>query len=110
MTLRELLGRPSGRIDDPRPITPTEEVAISVLGTHAQDAVVAFEVDRLDADHNVDWTVSVRGRAWALSEVEDAEWRRVMDRPRPWADRPGLRMFQLVMAELVGHQREENSR
>ena len=57
----------------------------SVLGTYARDAMLAFEVDHVDHDRHVGWSVVARGRGWA--EVDPGELTRIREgwQPRPWA-------------------------
>jgi uncharacterized protein len=57
----------------------------SVLGTYAPNAMVAFEVDHIDHDRHVGWSVVARGRAWA--EVDPDEVTRIREgwQPRSWA-------------------------
>ena len=56
----------------------------SVLGTHGRDSMLAFEVDHVDHDRHVGWSVVARGRAWA--EVDPGEVTRIRQgsQPRPW--------------------------
>lgn len=57
----------------------------SILGTYGRDAMLAFEVDHVDHDRHVGWSVLARGRGWA--EVDPHEVARIREgwRPRPWA-------------------------
>ncbi len=57
----------------------------SILGTYGRNAMLAFEVDHLDHERHVGWSVVARGRSWA--EVDPGEVARIRDawQPRPWA-------------------------
>jgi nitroimidazol reductase NimA-like FMN-containing flavoprotein (pyridoxamine 5'-phosphate oxidase superfamily) len=57
----------------------------SILGTYGRNAMLAFEVDHLDHERHVGWSVVARGRAWA--EVDPDEITRIREvwQPRPWA-------------------------
>ena len=57
----------------------------SLLGTHGRDAMLAFEVDHIDHERHVGWSVVARGRSWA--EVDAEELARIGSswQPRPWA-------------------------
>jgi nitroimidazol reductase NimA-like FMN-containing flavoprotein (pyridoxamine 5'-phosphate oxidase superfamily) len=57
----------------------------SILGTHSRDAMLAFEVDHVDHDRHVGWSVVARGRG--RFEVDPVEVARIREgwQPRPWA-------------------------
>ena len=59
--------------------------AYSILGTYGRNAMLAFEVDHVDHDRHVGWSVVARGRGWA--EVDPDEVTRIRQewQPRPWA-------------------------
>lgn len=59
--------------------------AYSVLGTYGRNAMLAFEIDHVDHERHVGWSVVARGRGWA--EVEPDEITRIREawQPRPWA-------------------------
>ena len=42
----------------------------SLLGTYGRNAMLAFEVDDVDHDRHVGWSVVARGRAWAELDTE----------------------------------------
>ena len=49
----------------------------SLLGTYGRNAMLAFEVDHIDHDRHVGWSVVARGRGWA--EVDPAQVARIRD-------------------------------
>jgi hypothetical protein len=57
----------------------------SILGTHGRDAMLAFEIDHIDHDRHVGWSVVARGRSWA--ETDPGALARIREgwQPRPWA-------------------------
>ena len=57
----------------------------SILGTYGRNAMLAFEVDHLDHESHVGWSVVARGRGWA--EVDPDQLARIRESwpPRPWA-------------------------
>jgi uncharacterized protein len=56
----------------------------SVLGTYGRDAMVAFEVDHIDHERHLGWSVVARGRSWAEVDPEVLlDIRRTWE-PRPW--------------------------
>lgn len=67
----------------------------SLLGTYGRNAMLAFEVDHLDHDRHLGWSVVARGRGWAESDVDVLEAIRGVWQPRPWA--AGQRQLVLRM-------------
>lgn len=67
--------------------------AYTLLGTHARDTMVAFEVDDLDPDRRAGWSVVARGRAWA--ETDRAELARIRAECAPHSWAPGKRNVYL---------------
>ncbi|HET6561201.1 MAG TPA: pyridoxamine 5'-phosphate oxidase family protein [Marmoricola sp.] len=59
--------------------------AYSILGTYGRDAMLAFEVDHLDYERHVGWSVVVRGRGWAELEPDEITRIRAAWQPHPWA-------------------------
>ena len=57
----------------------------SILGTYGRNAILAFEVDHMDDDRHVGWSVVARGRGWAETEPEEIARIREAWQPRPWA-------------------------
>jgi hypothetical protein len=49
--------------------------AYSALGTYGRNAMLAFEVDHLDQDRRIGWSVVARGRSWG--ETDAAEVARI---------------------------------
>ncbi len=57
----------------------------SLLGTYGRNTMLAFEVDQLDHDRLVGWTVTARGRAWAETDPAAISAMRAAWAPHPWA-------------------------
>ncbi len=57
----------------------------SLLGTYGRNAMLAFEVDHIDYERHVGWSVVARGRGWAEVEPEEIARIRAASTPRPWA-------------------------
>ena len=76
----------------------------SVLGTYARNALVAFEVDRLDEAAQLGWSVVARGRCNAV--LDPSELRRVshLAGPRPWAKGQRTLLLALHWRELTGRR------
>lgn len=76
----------------------------SLLGTHATDGVVAFEVDQIDHERQRGWSVVARGRMEAVHDHEDIERIRRVWEPRPWASGTRSLYLRLPFGELTGRQ------
>jgi uncharacterized protein len=59
--------------------------AYSVLGTYGRNAMLAFEIDHIDHERHVGWSVVARGRGWAEAEPDEITRIREAWQPRPWA-------------------------
>lgn len=73
-----------------------------VLGRHAQDAALVFEVDYADYGWQRGWSVVVRGTGRVLDQL--SEVRRVDDiwPPRPWAAGDRSTLVHLAWTEISG--------
>lgn len=76
----------------------------SVLGLHARDAVVAFEVDQLDQDQHHGWSVLARGRSEAVTDAEELERIEAVCPPRPWASGNRPLFLRIAWTELSGRK------
>jgi hypothetical protein len=74
----------------------------SMLGTYGPGSLVAFEVDRIDYERHLGWSVLARGRAHAVTD--QAVIKRIYGTwpPRPWADGPRSLFLGLPWDELTG--------
>lgn len=76
----------------------------SVLARHLVGRPMAFEVDEFSRSEQVGWSVLARGHGNPVAPSLEATWMTVMDRPRPWVDRPGTRLFMLTWTSLTGRR------
>lgn len=76
----------------------------SVLGLHARDAVVAFEVDQLDQDQHHGWSVMARGRSEAVTDAGLLERIEAVCPPQPWAGGNRPLFLRIVWTELTGRK------
>ncbi|MFL6023719.1 MAG: pyridoxamine 5'-phosphate oxidase family protein [Marmoricola sp.] len=76
----------------------------TLLATHGQDAVVAFEVDHFDQVTRTGWSVLVRGRTEPVFDsAEIAHIRQIWD-PVPWADGSRNLYLRLTVATMSGRR------
>lgn len=75
--------------------TPT-----GLLGELAHDVTVAFQVDDVDAETQIAWSVLVRGRARELTEAERAD--RSMTIPEPWAGGERNLLLRISVEQISG--------
>ena len=68
----------------------------SVLGSHADGSLLAFEVDGFDHERQRGWSVVVRGRSRVVTDAADLEQVRKVWEPRPWAS--GARTLYVAIA------------
>ena len=76
----------------------------SVLGRHARDALVAFEVDRLDQDQQHGWSVLARGRAEAVTDPGELDRIEATCAPRPWAAGNRALFLRIAWTEVTGRK------
>lgn len=76
----------------------------SVLGTHARNAQVAFEVDHFDYEHHKGWSVMARGRAESVTDPDEIRHINEVWPPRSWADGPRNLYFRMPWSELSGRR------
>lgn len=76
----------------------------SVLGTHAGDSSLAFQVDNFDYEYHRGWSVLATGRGDLVEAADEIAHIRAVWEPRPWAagDRPIY--VRLAWEDLTGRQ------
>jgi nitroimidazol reductase NimA-like FMN-containing flavoprotein (pyridoxamine 5'-phosphate oxidase superfamily) len=79
-------------------------VPYGLLGTVGRDAVLALEVDRVDAQTHDGWSVVVQGRASVVDDPD--ELRRIRDtaEPDPWAGGIRRMYLRLRWREISGRR------
>lgn len=76
----------------------------SLLGTHGRDAMVAFEVDSIDASTQQGWSVVARGRAEVVRDPEQVEHIRAVSEPPTWASGGRALLLRIRWRELTGRR------
>ena len=74
----------------------------SELSTYGWNVDLAFEVDRLDHDSRLGWSVVAFGRAEAVEDPDEIQRIRRADDPDPWAPGPRHLYVRLAWRELTG--------
>lgn len=57
----------------------------SILGSYGRNAMLAFEIDHIDHERHLGWSVVARGRSWAEVDPDQLAAIRESWAPRPWA-------------------------
>ena len=75
-----------------------------VLGQHASNGRIAFEVDHLDPDTRSGWSVVATGPGELVEDLDELSMIRMFGNPEPWA--PGSRLLYIRLAwdELTGRR------
>jgi nitroimidazol reductase NimA-like FMN-containing flavoprotein (pyridoxamine 5'-phosphate oxidase superfamily) len=76
----------------------------SALGTHGWNSRLAFEVDRLDAEQHVGWSVVARGRGEMVEDRTELGLIRGFHDPKPWAGGSRVLYLRLRWDELTGRR------
>ena len=74
------------------------------LGAAMEGSVVAFEVDRFDADERTGWSVLVKGRAELVTE-SPLQTRLLTTGLRPWRDRVQRPEWVVIRPDIVTGRR-----
>ena len=74
----------------------------SVLGSHARNSLVAFEIDHLDPGQDHSWSVVVRGRCEFIDDPRDLETPGETKRPTAWAAGSRNLFLRLPLTEVTG--------
>ena len=75
-----------------------------VLGRHASRGRVAFEVDEIDRDSRVGWSVVASGHARVVEDPAEVALIRAFRDPVPWAEGSRLLYVRLVWHTLTGRR------
>jgi nitroimidazol reductase NimA-like FMN-containing flavoprotein (pyridoxamine 5'-phosphate oxidase superfamily) len=75
-----------------------------VLGQHAWNSRIAFEIDHVDTETRSGWSVLATGTGQLVEDAEELAVVRAFRNPQPWA--PGTRLLyvRLVWDELTGRR------
>lgn len=76
----------------------------SILGMHAWNSQMAFEVDHIDPEHRTGWSVVATGRGTVVED--DVELRRIQSgpQPSPWAGGQRWLFVRLRWDDLTGRR------
>lgn len=78
--------------------------ASSLLASHVGGALVAFEVDHLEPDRHLGWSVLARGTAEIIDDPRRLERIRRLAPPAPWAEGPRDLYVRIIWTALTGRQ------
>ena len=76
----------------------------SLLASHARGAVVAFEVEHLETDRLLGWSVLARGRAEVVDDPRHVDRIRRLAQPIPWAGGSRNLYVEIIWTTLTGRQ------
>jgi nitroimidazol reductase NimA-like FMN-containing flavoprotein (pyridoxamine 5'-phosphate oxidase superfamily) len=74
----------------------------SVLGSHARNSLVAFEIDHLDPGKDHSWSVVVRGQCEFIDDPRDLDTADETKRPTAWAAGSRNLFLRLPLTEVTG--------
>ena len=74
----------------------------SILGTYGCLGDIAFEVDHVDAESHLGWSVVAVGRGEMLENAEEIEEVRWAHHLEPWAEGPRTLFIRLRWREVTG--------
>ena len=74
----------------------------SALGTYGVHHSVAFEVDHFDYETHTGWSVTIRGRAVAVTDPHELQRLKKIWAPRPWAEGSRNLHLQIPWTEISG--------
>jgi nitroimidazol reductase NimA-like FMN-containing flavoprotein (pyridoxamine 5'-phosphate oxidase superfamily) len=75
-----------------------------VLGKHAWNGRIAFEVDHVDTDSKSGWSVLATGPGALVEDAEELALVRAFRNPQPWAPGSRLLYVRLVWDGLSGRR------
>jgi uncharacterized protein len=76
----------------------------SVLGMHAWNSRLAFEVDDVDEEHGTGWSVVATGRGQMIEDADELARIRGLWDPRPWAGGQRWLFVSLRWDDLTGRR------
>jgi uncharacterized protein len=75
-----------------------------VIAGSAQGAEAAFEVDQLDEDGQVGWSVLAVGTCRRIEDPDEVQALRAQRNPEPWADGQRNLYFKVDWSDLTGRR------
>lgn len=76
----------------------------SVLGTYGWSSQLAFEIDHVDYEQQIGWSVVATGRGAMLEDPAELATIRAFWDPRPWAGGARLLYVRLTWERLTGRR------
>lgn len=76
----------------------------SILGTYGCLGDIAFEVDHVDGENHLGWSVIAVGRGEMLEDAEDIEEVRWAHHLEPWAEGPRTLFVRMRWREVTGRR------
>jgi hypothetical protein len=86
------------------PVEHAVRLFVAIVGTYGRNAMLAFEVDHVDYERHVGWSVVARGRGWAEVEPEQISRIREAWQPRPWVSGNRNLYLRIRWESLTGRQ------
>lgn len=74
------------------------------IANNAQDAEVAFEVDRTDEEQKAGWSVMAVGTCRRVADPDEVRMIKLDWDPAPWADGQRILYLQIQWKDLTGRQ------
>ena len=74
----------------------------SVLGSHARNSLLAFEVDHLDPGQDGSWSVVARGRCEFIDDPRELDAQDDAKRPKAWVAGSRNLFLRLPLTEVSG--------
>lgn len=113
LLVRQLAGRVAVATPDGPHIIPVNYTVVdesivfrttpfSLLASYGRNATLAFEIDQVDDEQGLGWSVVARGRADVVSDPDELTRIRKVSAPVPWADGARNVFFKLPWRQLTG--------
>ena len=74
----------------------------SVLGSHARNSLLAFEIDHIEPARELSWSVVVRGRCEFIDDPRELDAAEDASRPTAWAAGSRNLFLRLPLTEVSG--------
>ena len=75
-----------------------------VLGRHAWNSQIAFQIDHVDTETRSGWSVLATGSGEMIEDAEELAVVRAFRNPQPWASGSRLLYVRLAWDELTGRR------
>ena len=78
------------------------------LGSHIDQSLMAFEVDRIAPLDQTGWSVLARGTGRLVDDPAEVELVESSGPPRPWLWKPGRQLYAMDWTDLSGRRMWDN--